>query len=61
MTDREKEIRQRMAAMTEEIRTLMADNKLDDAESKTAEMETIKQIIISATMLFFIVYLSIDG
>ena len=33
MTEKERELRQRMAKVTEEIRALMADNKLDEAES----------------------------
>ena len=38
MTEKERELRQKMAKVTEEIRTLMADKKLDEAESKTNEL-----------------------
>lgn len=43
MTEKEREIRQQMAGLTEEIRTLMADGKLDDAESKTGELKNLKR------------------
>ena len=43
MTEKERELRQRMAKVTEEIRALMADKKLDEAESKTAELRELKR------------------
>ena len=43
MTEKERELRQKMAKVTEEIRALMADKKLDEAESKTAELRELKR------------------
>ena len=51
MTEKERELRQRMAKVTEEIRALMADKKLDEAESKTAELRELKrQLEIEQTL-----------
>lgn len=51
MTEKERELRQRMAKVTEEIRTLMADKKLDEAESKTNELRELKrQLEIEQTL-----------
>ena len=48
---KERELRQRMAKVTEEIRTLMADKKLDEAESKTNELRDLKrQLEIEQTL-----------
>ena len=51
MTEKERELRQKMAKVTEEIRTLMVDKKLDEAESKTNELRDLKrQLEIEQTL-----------
>ena len=51
ITEKERELRQKMAKVTEEIRTLMADKKLDEAESKTNELRELKrQLEIEQTL-----------
>lgn len=43
MTEKERELRQRMAAKTEEIQNLLRENKLDEAEAATAELRNMKR------------------
>lgn len=43
MNEKERELRQKMAAKTEEIRGLMNEGKLDDAEQATEELRRLKR------------------
>ena len=43
MTERERELRQRMAVKTEEIRNLLQANQLDEAEAATNELRNMKR------------------
>lgn len=43
MTQKERELRQKMEAKTKEIRSLLKENKLDEAEAKTEELRALKR------------------
>ena len=43
MNEKERELRQKMAAKNEEIRGLMNEGKLDDAEQATEELRRLKR------------------
>ena len=51
MNEKERELRQKMAAKTEEIRGLMNEGKLDDAEQATEELRRLKRELQIETTL----------